>query len=192
MTKLVFGVNDNTYPAKVGGKITKEYDLWKNMLRRCFSDKYQFKQPTYIGCNVSDNFLNYTYFHEWCHKQIGFDKCGWQLDKDILIRGNKTYGESTCVFAPKEINMFFVDSGATRGKYPVGVSFHKSVGKYEAKCLVNGKRKFLGYFDTPEAAFLAYKPFKEALCKQLALKWQSEIDPRVFNAMMSWEVKIVL
>ena len=53
---------------------------------------------------------------------------------------------------------------------------------------MNGKRKHLGLFDTPEEAFAAYKPFKEALCKQLALKWESEIDERLFNAMMKWEI----
>ena len=39
-----------------------------------------------------------------------------------------------------------------------------------------------------QEAFAAYKPFKEALCKQLALKWQSEIDQRLFNAMMNWQI----
>ena len=55
--------------------------------------------------------------------------------------------------------------------------------------MVNGKLQHLGCFDTPQEAFSVYKPFKEALCKQLALKWQSEIDSRLFNAMMNWSVK---
>ena len=50
--------------------------------------------------------------------------------------------------------------------------------------------KYLGLFITPEQAFNAYKPFKEALCKELALKWKDEIDPRVYEAMMKWEVGI--
>ena len=58
-----------------------------------------------------------------------------------------------------------------------------------ASCAVNSKRQHLGLFNTPQEAFAAYKPFKEALCKQLALKWQSEIDERLFNVMMNWEVK---
>ena len=57
---------------------------------------------------------------------------------------------------------------------------------------VNDKLQHLGRFNTPEQAFNAYKPFKEALCKQLALKWQTEIDSRLFNAMMNWSVKSVL
>ena len=71
----------------------------------------------------------------------------------------------------------------------MGVYFHKARGKFHANCAVNGKRQHLGLFDTPEEAFAAYRPFKEALCKQLALKWQSEIDERLFNTMMNWSVQ---
>ena len=92
-------------------------------------------------------------------------------------------------FVPQEINSFFIDSGNARGEYPLGVYFHKASGKFKAQCKVNGKRQHLGYFNTNEEAFAAYKPFKEALCKELALKWQSEIDSRLFNAMMNWSVK---
>ena len=195
MKKLVYGVgfNDKTRPANVDGKKVKEYVLWHDMLKRCFSEKLQTRRPTYKGCNVSDNFLHYSFFYDWCQKQVGFGKVDengryWHLDKDLLFVDNKTYSEAACVFVPNEINSFFTDRGNARGEYPVGVCFHKQRGKFAAKCNVNGKRKHLGLFDTPEEAFAAYKPFKEALCKQLALKWESEIDTRLFNAMMNWEV----
>ena len=198
MSKLVYGVgfNDKTRPVSVDGKKVKEYVLWQHMLERCFSEEYQTRQPTYKGCNVSDNFLNYAYFYDWCQEQIGFGKVDdkgryWQLDKDLLFIGNKTYSETACVFVPHEINSFFTDRGNTRGEYPVGVYFHKASGKFVVRCKVNGKLQHLGLFDTPEEAFTAYKPFKENLCKQLALKWQHEIDPRLFNAMMNWSVKSV-
>ena len=195
MSKLVCGVgfNDKTRPAKVDGKIVKEYDLWRSMLQRCFSEKLQTRSPTYKGCNVSDNFLSYSFFYDWCQEQIGFGKVdekgrSWCLDKDLLVFGNKLYSETTCVFVPYEINSFFVDRGNDRGEYPLGVSFHKASGRFKTRCWANGKQEYLGLFDTPEEAFAAYKPFKEALCKQLALKWESEIDTRLFNAMMNWEV----
>ena len=196
MSKLVYGVgfNDKTKPVFVDGKKVKEYKLWQDMLKRCFSEKYQTRRPTYKGCNVSDNFLNYSYFYDWCQGQIGFGKVDdkgryWQLDKDLLFVGNKTYSETTCVFVPQEINTFFTDRGNARGEYPLGVYFHKASGKFQARCAVNGKQQHLGDFNTPQEAFTVYKPFKEALCKELALKWQSEIDSRLFNAMMNWSVK---
>ena len=195
MSKLVWGigVNDKTKPANVDGKAVKEYDLWQSMLERCFSEKLQTRCPTYKGCNVSDNFLSYAFFYDWCHNQIGFGKVddkgrSWCLDKDLLFVGNKTYSETACVFVPQEINKFFNECGNTKGEYPLGVSFHKQSGKFKAQCTVNGVRRSLGYFNTPQEAFAVYKPFKENLCKQLALKWQSEIDERLFNTMMNWAV----
>ena len=195
MSRLVcgVGVNDKTRPVFVDGKPVKEYALWQQMLRRCFSEKYQTRYPTYKGCNVSDNFLHYSYFYDWCQEQIGFGKVdekgrSWCLDKDLLFVDNKTYSETNCVFVPHEINSFFTDSGASRGDYPLGVCFDKANGKFKAQCTVNGKQQHLGLFNTAEEAFVVYKPFKEALCKQLALKWESEIDSRLFNAMMNWEI----
>ena len=196
MKKLVYGVgfNDKTRPCWVDGKKVKEYALWHNMLERCFSEKLQTRYPTYKGCNVSDNFLHYSFFYDWCQKQVGFGKVdekgrSWCLDKDLLFVGNKTYSESTCVFVPQEINKFFNENSNARGDNPVGVYFYKQSGKFTAQCTVNGKRQYLGLFSTPEEAFTVYKHFKENLCKQLALKWQSEIDERLFNAMMNWSVK---
>ena len=104
------GFNDITRPAKVDGKLVKEYKLWHSMLNRCFSEKYQTRYPTYKGCNVSDNFLHYSFFYDWCQEQVGFGKVDengryWQLDKDLLFVGNKTYSETACVFVPHEIQI---------------------------------------------------------------------------------------
>ena len=107
----------------------------------------------------------------------------------MLFVDNKTYSETACVFVPNEINVFFNENSNARGEYPVGVCFDKANCKFVAHCTVNSKQQYLGLFSTPQEAFAVYKPFKENLCKQLALKWQHEIDPRVFNAMMNWEVK---
>ncbi len=186
--KLVYGVgiNDKKYPAKINGKNTKQYELWKNMLKRCYSEKSKIENPTYAGCTVSENFKNFSYFYEWVQNQIGFNADGFQLDKDIIHRGNKIYSENACVFVHQEINLFFTDCRATRGELLVGVSFDKARGKYQAQCRVNGKKKHLGYFTTSQEAYAAYKRFKEYLCKKTANKWQSQIDSRAYKSMMNW------
>ncbi len=67
------GILGTKYPSKINGVLTKEYILWCSMLQRCYSNNFKTKQPTYIGCEVSENFKSYEYFYEWCNKQVGFN-----------------------------------------------------------------------------------------------------------------------
>ena len=190
MKKLVQGIgkNNGKYPATLNGKSVKEYMLWTGMLERCYNSICQTKYPTYIGCTVSDNFKHYTYFFEWCQNQIGFGNVDFQLDKDLLHKGNKDYNENTCVFLPIEINNVLVKRQSDRGLLPIGVTKHRN--NFLARCSYNGKDKHLGTFSTPELAFEAYKTFKEAHIKELAEKYKDTIDPRAYLALVNYEVHI--
>ena len=189
------GVSGIKYPSKLNGVNTKEYDLWCSMIQRCYSNTYKKKQPTYEGCEVSDNFKSYEYFYEWCNKQIGFDNDGngnpFHLDKDLLIKGNKVYSENTCVFIPSEINSLLVKRAASRGEYLIGVSWSKTNKAFKATVRRNkGKPEYLGYFKTEIEAFNAYKIAKESFIKEQANKWKSQIDDRAYNALMNYTVDI--
>ena len=185
------GITGTKYPITVNGVQTKEYDLWKGMLRRCYSDSLKKKNPTYIGCEVSDKFKSYEYFYEWCNRQIGFGNQNWQLDKDLLIKGNKVYSENTCVFIPAEINLVLVKRTASRGEHLIGVCWHKKDNAFVAMVSKNkGKREYLGFFKTELEAFNAYKQAKEAHLKELAAKWKSQIDERAYLALINYEVHI--
>ena len=189
----VFGVGivGTKYPISECGVHTKEYRLWKHMLERCCSDTYKKKNPTYIGCEVSDNFKSYEYFYEWCHKQIGFGNEGWHLDKDLLVKGNKVYSEHTSVFLPKEINVALTKSTASRGEHLIGVYWHKRNMAFVAMVNINkGTQEHLGYFKTEIEAFNAYKQAKESFVKEQAEKYKSQIDPRAYNALMNYQVEI--
>jgi hypothetical protein len=190
MTTLVYGVgiNDRSCPAKIEGKNTKEYILWYNMLNRVYSKTYLEKHPTYVGCSVSDTFLYYHLFRAWCQTQVGFEKEGYQLDKDLLIKGNKLYSEDTCVFIPKSLNLLLIKTAACRGLLPIGVT--KNGNKFMAQCRKEGKKKCLGTYDTPELAFQAYKTFKEASLKEQAEVYKDSIDPRAYLALVNYEVSI--
>jgi hypothetical protein len=188
--QLIYGVgiNDRSVAATLNGKITKEYTLWHSMLKRCYSKPYLEEQPTYIGCSVSDNFKYYHLFHAWCQTQVGFGKEEYQLDKDLLIKGNKLYSEDTCVFIPSVLNYILLKTAAGRGLLPIGVTKH---GKgFRAMCNIYGKAKPLGTFDTPELAFEVYKNFKEAHIKTQAEVYKHEIDERAYQALINYKVDI--
>ncbi len=185
------GILGTKYPINEGGIQTKEYELWCNMLRRCYSDSFKKKQPTYEGCEVGDKFKSYEYFYEWCHIQIGFANKDWQLDKDLLIKGNKVYNESTCVFIPKDINSLLTKSAASRGEHLIGVSWHKTKKAFVARVRKNkGRSEWLGCFNTELEAFEAYKQAKESFVKEQANKWKGKIDERAYNALMNYTVEI--
>ena len=189
------GVLGTKYPPTISGRNTKEYDLWTSMLERCYSDNFKNKHPTYKDCEVSDNFKSYEYFYEWCQNQIGFDNDGngnpFQLDKDLLIKGNKVYSEDSCVFIPVDVNLVLTKRTSSRGQHLIGVCWHKRDKAFSARVNKNkGKREHLGYFKTEIEAFNAYKKAKESFVKEQAEKWKGKIDERAYEALMAYTVEI--
>ena len=185
------GVTGTKYPITVDDVNTKEYMLWCDMLRRCYSETFQKKRPTYKDCEASENFKSYEYFYEWCHKQVGFGKEGWHLDKDLLIKGNKVYSEDSCIFIPSDVNLVLTKRTSSRGQHLIGVSWHKRGKAFMARVNKNkGKQEYLGSFKTETEAFNAYKQAKEYFIKEQANKWKGKIDERAYNALINYEVHI--
>ena len=164
--------------------------MWQGMLQRCFDEKLKQKYPTYQGVTCSKEWISMTPFIEDVSKMKGYDLDGWDLDKDILQKGNKLYSKDACCFVPHEINILLIKRDNHRGEWPVGVCFDKASGKFKAQIRINGKKKFLGRFTTPEEAFQAYKTAKEDQIKVVAEKWKHQLDERVFQALMVYEVVI--
>ena len=184
------GIIGDKHPSTSKGVATKEYLLWVSMLTRCYSDRYHKLRDSYKDCKASVNFQHYTYFYEWCNQQIGFND-NWELDKDLLIKGNKIYSENSCVFLPSEINIALIKCKKRRGNYPIGVSYHIRRNKFVARVNIGeANTKSLGSFDTAIEAFNAYKTAKEAYLKELAEKWKDAIDPKAYNALINYQVEI--
>ena len=111
----------------VDGVKTKEYGVWRKMLQRCYCPLYIEKRPTYADCYVSDEFKKLEVFRLWCLNQPNFNEVddrgrSFELDKDILVKGNKVYSPETCCFVPSEVNLLFSKTGKLRGSLPIGVS----------------------------------------------------------------------
>ena len=113
------------------------------------------------------------------------------MDKDLLVKGNKVYSESTCVFIPVEINLLLNKCEASRGEHLIGVNWCKRDKAFKAMVNKNkGRSEHLGCFKTEIEAFNAYKVAKESFIKEQANKWKSQIDERAYNALMKYEVNV--
>jgi len=194
--KLVFGVgiNDADYVVtkwetiEVNGKRKQRlvwtcpfYQVWVSMLRRCYSDKYQERKPTYKGCTVSKEWKRFSNFRAWMVLQ---DWQGNQLDKDLLLEGNKVYSENTCVFVTGMVNKFTIDSAASRGEWMIGVAWHKGTSKFRSSCCnpFTNKQEYLGLFTIEQEAHQEWLKRKLELAYELA---EIQKDERVAKALIN-------
>ena len=192
--KTVFGVGflgTGKYKTTFKSKICKNYQTWRCMMQRCYDEKSQEKQISYKNTTVCEEWHNFQNFAEWMENNYNPETMqGWQLDKDILIKGNKIYSPDTCCFVPQEINIQFIKSNSVRGEFPIGVCYIKKRNVFMSYFNKNKKRYFLGHFNTIEKAFQAYKTAKEQAIKEAADEWKDKIVPRVYQAMYNYEVEI--
>lgn len=170
---------------KTGG-MTKEYAHWVSMLDRCYNTR-EDRYRSYMGCSVDELWHNFQVFADWCQNQKGFKLGGWELDKDLLTPGNKVYSHESCIFVPSRINLMLNTSKHRRGDFPIGVYLHELSGKYMARC----GTEYLGLHETPIDAFLTYKRRKEQVVRGVAMYYKKDIDERVFDKLMEYEVNIL-
>lgn len=187
------GITGDKYPCKINNVYTKEYRAWQNMLSRCYKKVYE----TYDDVTCCKEWLLFENFYEWLHGQENFNKWingDFAVDKDILIKGNRTYSPETCCLVPHDINVLFIKRKKARGDLPIGVCFENYTKKYLAHCNGGSRNKGinLGRYNTPEEAFYAYKRYKEKLIKKIAQDeyTKGNITKQCYKAMMNYEVEI--
>ena len=184
--RLVYGIgiNDADYVTFYINEFGKGvncpfYTTWKNMLKRCYSEKTRKKYPTYKECTVCDEWLLFSNFRLWMEAQ---EWIGLHLDKDIIGGGEREYSPEFCAFIPRSLNNLLLNSGASRGKHPLGVYLNARSLRFVAQYSINGNRKHLGCFNTAREAEFVYKAFKSALIRSTAKHYRS--DERIYNGLI--------
>lgn len=183
----VFGVatNDADYVTQVKETLPNRkrklvwmcpaYSTWCNMMLRGYSQNYKEKYPTYQNVTVCKEWHLFSNFRNWwmCN-----NVAGWQLDKDLLVKGNLIYSPETCVYVPIYLNTLLLDSAAARGDYPLGVDLVNRLKPYRSVCGVGGKNKHLGCFSNPQEAHKAWQLFK-IKCLEEAITHYTEYAARL-------------
>lgn len=174
------------YKTSINKKRPMYYTAWKNMFKRCYSNIEHNKNPSYKTCVVDPRWHCLQDFAEWF--ELNYVE-GFELDKDILFKGNKIYSPETCCFVPHEINSLILTSKASRGAYPLGV--YKDGNQFVARLTIgNGEILYVGRYNTVLETFDCYKVAKEKRIKKLANEWKGRIEPQVYNALINYQIEI--
>lgn len=188
------GVNDADYVTNVKVELDGKqlcvwccpaYRAWHSMMKRSYDPKYHAKNPTYTNVTVCKEWHRFSIFREWFIQQSWK---GNHLDKDLLVKGNKIYSPANCLFVSAAVNNLFIDSGATRGEFPIGVSWNKQLSKFMAHIRDNGKLHYLGIFTTTEDAHQAWVSEKTELAHRLAAE---QTDRRVADAILRYARELI-
>lgn len=170
-------------------KLKESYKHWTTMLKRCYDEKSIMKNPAYKNVTVCDDWLIFENFEKWFEDNYyEIDEEIMELDKDILIKGNKIYSPEACVFTPRKINSLFKKS--KKRNIPEGI-FKDKNNKFIAYCSnKDGDRIYLGYYNTFEDAFKKRKEFKEKVIKQIADEYKDKIPEKLYNTMVNYRIEI--
>ena len=183
--KTIFNVGylgQGEYKSKdKNGKHTEIYRTWYNMLQRCY-DPYTINKDrnlTYIDVYVCEEWHNFQNFAKWWEEnyyEIPNEKIN--LDKDILVKGNKVYSPKTCIVVPQRINKLFCKRQNDRGTLPIGCSYSiKNSGNY--------------YITVYCSIYITcYKNFKEKYIKEVADEYKDLIPQKLYDALYKYEVEI--
>lgn len=162
------------------------YRRWRNMLDRCYNPKdKQYKIYGGNGVTVCKEWQCYESFEIWWDEHYyELENERVELDKDILIEGNKVYSPETCIFVPQKINSFF-SKGTRRDKnseLPMGVIKYKS--KYKACIVIDGKNNYMGIYDTIKEAEQSYKKAVKERTKKLAEIYKDKIPQKLYDRLI--------
>lgn len=188
MKRTVLGVGYKGYgnnPMYIGNSSTTEYRCWYNMMNRCYSEKQKAITPTYQESLVDESWHNFQNFANW-YKGYKRKEKGYQLDKDLLVKGNKVYSPENCCLIPSEVNKLIVVS--KRSSAMLGTWFDESRGLWRSSLSKNSKVVTIGWFETELEAHLEYVKQKEIYVRKSAKKWKGVLDDRVFQALTEWTV----
>lgn len=162
--KKVLGVGINDAGYCVTRPKCKIYVAWAGMLRRCYSEKVQSRQPTYVGCRVVPEWHRFSKFREW---YLTNEQYGEFIDKDLIGDG-KTYGPDHCLMVSRLVNNLFTLRGNARGGLPLGVVSNPNTSKFGVYVSKYGKNTYIGAYTTKEEAGQVYLEAKAAYIKEVA------------------------
>jgi hypothetical protein len=158
----------------------KMHRTWVNMIARGYDEKTKLQSPVYRTTTVCKEWLNYQTFANWYTANY---RPNWEIDKDLLIPGNKHYSPETCVFIPQELNKFLANAYSSNRSGHTGVVWNKINKTWTARIMDNGINTNLGSFKDIKLASEAYSIARTALADKQRELYKNIIPSSVLKAI---------
>lgn len=157
------------------------YYRWKNMIQRCYDKKVHKKyKPEYKDKSVCEEWLNYSNFKIWFDEHyVPCKNNQIDLDKDLLVQGNKVYSPETCVFLLHYQNTMFERSAKDK-------IYEKEDGTF---VIGGGKKKT--YATLKEAEDIVCERNQNRI-ESVAEKCKGSIPMCAYEAMLNWDVRLAM
>jgi hypothetical protein len=184
LRKLIYGVGVNDVMIPEFTK-TRTWRTWTGIIRRTDmrDPKWLENKPSYQDCTLDSRWYKLSAFKEWIEQWEDFENK--EVDKDILIAGNKLYGPDTCLMVRPIVNKWFMPNPNSSSNLPRGVTKSKKgcIKPYRSQInTISGKKIALGYFLTIEEASAAYELARK---NEIQILIETETDPKVKQAMIN-------
>ena len=167
------GCNDVDYTST-------SYYKWKNMVQRCYDKKVHKKyKPEYKDKSVCKEWLNYSNFKIWFDEHyVPCKNNQTDLDKDLLVQGNKVYSPETCVLLLHYQNTMFEGRD--------DCIYENEDGTY---CV---DKKKSSVYDTYEEALDVVATRRQEKIQSNAEKCKGSIPMCAYEAMLHWDVRLAM
>lgn len=182
--KTKYGINNKVVRASEkteDGRVvnTKAYNCWKNMMNRCYNEKLGINHRS----RVCDEWKVFENFKKWYDAHY-YE--GAELDKDWNGYHCHYYSPETCVFMPRELNLYLKDKCVSERDY----TFKN--GKYIAQCYMGGRQRYLGRYtdlqDCIEAVITARRSYALGVADRLRIDSEylgkTLISEEAYNAVV--------
>ena len=141
------------------------YRRWCAMICRVYRPTTERIKRSYEDCSVDPRWHNFQNFAEWYQQQPYNNQSGYELDKDLILEGNKVYGPETCCLIPSVLNLAITFIKTNR----LAIGVFKEGNKFVAETRMKSSLvRRLGVYDNLEDAKYRYLEFRWSYIMTLA------------------------
>lgn len=162
----------------------KAKELWKFMIKNVKEEK----------ATICNEWKCFGIFYEWFKENYyTINNERMFLNNNIYNQNNKNYDPETCFFLPERLQILFLKTPKKKNlDLPIGCVIMPNCKKkkYTARCSdPDGKQISLGFFYSPDLAFIKYKEYKENMIKMTVRKYKGLIPDDIYNLIYNYEIK---